>query len=143
VRSGNRAQPDHVGNDAVGNRYEGGGRQRGFGGRGGNAHLLDDRANFIEYVRGLEQGGGARHGGGHGQPGGGGGRRRGRGGRGGNPNHGSHRGGMQGGGPRPQGNGNFGGGSGGAFAGNGGAHGDATAATPRDSSHDPDSSGNV
>src|SRR5262249_35327373 len=121
ARTGNsRPREDHAPHDNVGNRFEGGGRQRGFGGRGNNAHLLDDRANFIEYVRGLEQQGGApRHGGhgGHGGgPGGGGRGRRGRGGgRGGNPNHGGqHRGmqgGGQGGGPRPQhhGNGNFGG----------------------------------
>jgi predicted RNase H-like HicB family nuclease len=130
VRSGNsRPREDHQQNDNVGNRFEGGGggRQRGFGGRGNNAHLLDDRANFIEYVRGLEQGGGQqgggqRFGGGHGGPprgdsgrgrrgrsGGGGG---GGGGRGPNPNHGGHNRGMHGGGggPRPQhqagGNGN-------------------------------------
>jgi predicted RNase H-like HicB family nuclease len=132
ARGGNRAQPEHHGNDNVGNRFEGGGRpQRGFGGRGQNNHLLDDRANFIEYVRGLEQQGTR-----HGQPGGGGGggRRRGRGGRGGNPNHGGggqHR--MQGG-PRPgnfggngnaNANGNFGGGANPGIAGNGaeGGHG--------------------
>jgi predicted RNase H-like HicB family nuclease len=140
VRSGNsRPREDQQPHDNVGNRFEGGGGrpQRGFGGRGNNAHLLDDRANFIEYVRGLEQQGGAPRHGGHGGGGGGGpgaggrGRRGGgrggdRGGRGGgNPNHGGPRhgmqgggmqgGGMQGGGPRPQqqhggGNGNFGGG---------------------------------
>jgi predicted HicB family RNase H-like nuclease len=163
VRSGNsRPREDHMPHDNVGNRYEGGGRPRGFGGRGNNAHLLDDRANFIEYVRGLEQQGGApRHGGG--QPGGGGGRRRGRsGGRGGNPNHGGqHRG--PGGGPRPQhagGNANFGGNGGGANGGgshgnagygahpngnpNHGNHGGDHGGAPGDtSSHDPDSSGNV
>ena len=148
VRSGNsRPREDHQPNDNVGNRFEGGGNRgggRGFGGRGNNVHLLDDRANFIEYVRGLEQQGGAptRHGGhgggGHGgMPGGGGrGRRGGRGGgpgggggggRGPNPNHGGpHRGMQQGGGPRPQqhGGGGYAGGNGGNggngnFAGNG------------------------
>jgi predicted RNase H-like HicB family nuclease len=160
VRSGNRAQPEHhAGNDSVGNRYEGGGgRQRGFGGRGGNAHLLDDRANFIEYVRGLEQGPPNRHGGGgHGGQQGGGGRggrgggRGGRGGRGGNPNHGQHRGVQGGGGPRPQGNGTFAAGNGsaaaphangGGFANNGGGH-EEGGGGAQDSSHDPDSSGNV
>ena len=68
VRSGNsRPREDQQPNDNVGNRFDGGGGrpQRGFGGRGNNVHLLDDRANFIEYVRGLEQQGGApaRHGG--------------------------------------------------------------------------------
>ena len=148
VRSGNRAPQEHLPNDNVGNRYEGG-RQRGFGGRGGNAHLLDDRANFIEYVRGLEQGGGGggggRHGG-HGQPGGG--RRRGRGGRGGgNPNHQQHRG-MHGGGPRPQHAGN---GNNGNFAGNGNPGGGAGnyggdlngASDAPPPPRDPDSSGNV
>jgi predicted HicB family RNase H-like nuclease len=156
VRSGNmRAREDHVAHDSVGNRFEGGGRSRGFGGRGTGTHLLDDRANFIEYVRGLEQSGGGRHGGHGGQPGGGG-RRRGRGGRGGNPNHGGpHRGP---GGTRPQqagGNGgNFGGGqnagNGGAgYSGNGAAGHDnggvdVNAAAPKlPSDHDPDSSGNV
>lgn len=151
MRSGNRAPQEHMPGDNVGNRYDGGGRQRGFGGRGGNAHLLDDRANFIEYVRNLEQqgGGGGRHGGGHGQPGGGG-RRRGRGGRGGgNPNHQQHRG-MHGNGPRPphaggngNGNGNFTG-PGGNAGGNYG--GDAPSAAPSETpptSHDPDTNGNV
>ena len=62
VRSGNsRPREDHQPHDNVGNRFDGGGprRRRGFGGRGNNAHLLDDRANFIEYVRGLEQGNGS------------------------------------------------------------------------------------
>ncbi|HEX9103924.1 MAG TPA: type II toxin-antitoxin system HicB family antitoxin [Polyangia bacterium] len=171
VRSGNsRPREDQQPHDNVGNRFDGGGRQRGFGGRGNNAHLLDDRANFIEYVRGLEQQGGAPRHGGHGGPsGGGGGRgRRGRGGggggggggRGGNPNHGGPNRGMHGGmqgGPRPQqhhagsGNGNFGGGSngnqphGGGEPG-GGHHGDSHAAAPTSAaptSHDPDSSGNL
>jgi predicted HicB family RNase H-like nuclease len=154
TRSGNsRPREDHVPNDNVGNRYDGGARQRGFGGRGNNAHLLDDRANFIEYVRGLEQQGGApgRHGGhgghGGGQPGGG--RRRGRGGRGGNPNQGPNRGMQGGGGPRPQ----QGGGSNGNFAGGNGnpsfGGGDYNASAPAPvgggapPSHDPDSSGNA
>ncbi|HEY2745085.1 MAG TPA: hypothetical protein VGL86_10700, partial [Polyangia bacterium] len=149
ARSGNsRPREDQQPHDNVGNRFDGGGgRQRGFGGRGNNAHLLDDRANFIEYVRGLEQQGGApRHGGHGGGPSGGGGGaggrgRRGRGGggggggRGGNPNHGGprhmqgggmHGGGMQGGGmqgggrPQQHGNGNFGANGNGAPDANGG-----------------------
>src|SRR3954470_3309847 len=49
VRSGNsRPREDQQPHDNVGNRFEGGGGggrpQRGFGGRGNNAHLLDDRA---------------------------------------------------------------------------------------------------
>lgn len=94
---------------------------RGYGNRGNNMALLDDRANFIEYVRGLDSGsgngngnpgnGGPRHaGGGHnrgghgGGPGGGPGGQN-RGGRGGRNNN--HRGGRPGGGPgggggRPQ-----------------------------------------
>lgn len=159
VRSGNtRSREDHQPHDNVGNRFEGGGRPRGGfgGGRGNNAHLLDDRANFIEYVRGLEQQGGApRHGGHGGPPGGGGrGRRGGRGGRGGNPNHGGPNRGMHGGGPRPQqhaggGNGNFGGGPNGNQPHGGGEHGhgghDPHAGAPAGAppSHDPDSSGNV
>ena len=176
VRSGNsRPREDHQPHDNVGNRFDGGGGrpQRGFGGRGNNAHLLDDRANFIEYVRGLEQsgqqGGPSRFGGHGGQPGGGGGRggrgRRGGGGGGGrgpNPNHGGHdrgmhgggRGGMHGGGPRPQqhggGNGNFGGNGNqphGAAPdhGNAGNH-DSHAGAPASTApppHDPDSSGNA
>jgi len=167
TRSGNtRPREDQQPHDNVGNRFDGGGRQRGFGGRGNNAHLLDDRANFIEYVRGLEQQGGApRHGGhGGGPPGGGGRGRRGRGGggggRGGNPNHGGPNrgmhGGMHGGGPRPQqhaggGNGNYGAGpngnqphGGGEHGGNGGheQHAAAPSSAPP-ASHDPDSSGNV
>ena len=100
-RGGNRVQAEHGPSDNIGNRsYDGSGgpprRQGGFGGRGANNHLLDDRASFIEYVRGLEQApqghGGGGHGarGGHGGgghsggPGGGGDnrRRRGRGGQG-------------------------------------------------------------
>jgi len=157
VRSGNsRPRDEQMPHDNVGNRYEGGGRQRGFGGRGNNAHLLDDRANFIEYVRGLEQQGGApRHGGGQPGGGGGGGRRRGRGGRGGNPpNHGPYRGP---GGPRPQhaggsGNGGPPSGNGGPPSGNGSSNGspghagEFNAGAPAQttpSTHDPDSSGNA
>jgi predicted RNase H-like HicB family nuclease len=172
VRSGNsRPREDHQPHDNVGNRFDGGGggRQRGFGGRGNNAHLLDDRANFIEYVRGLEQGqqqGGPRFGGGHGGhggPGGGGRGRRGRGGGGGgggggrgpNPNHGGPRHMQGGGGPRPQhqgggngGNGNFGNGNGGnqqSHGEHGGQHAEHASApsAPPSSSHDPDSSGNA
>jgi predicted RNase H-like HicB family nuclease len=158
MRSGNsRGREDHQPHDNVGNRFEGGGRQRGFGGRNNNAHLLDDRANFIEYVRGLEQSGqqGApSRFGGHGGPGGGGRGRRGRGGggRGGNPNHGGPNRGMHGGGPRPQqhagGNGNFGGGgpNGNPPHGeHGGGHHEPHAGAPTGTppAHDPDSSGNV
>lgn len=126
LRGGNRASVEHLPNDNVGNRYEG--RPRGFGGRGGNPQLLDDRANFIEYVRGLEQGNGgpARHG----QPGGGG-RRRGRNGRGGNPNQrGPH-------GPRPQHGNGFNG------NGNGSGGGYSSAAESPTPPRDPESSGNV
>lgn len=85
---------------------------RGYGNRGNNMALLDDRANFIEYVRGLDNGspgngGGQRHAGhggpggghnrgGHGGPGGGPGGGHNRGGRGGRNNN--HRGGRPGGG---------------------------------------------
>jgi predicted HicB family RNase H-like nuclease len=116
ARSGNTRPRDEQPHDNVGNRFEGGGgRQRGFGGgRGNNAHLLDDRANFIEYVRGLEQsgqqGGGQRFGG-HGGPGGGGRGRRGRGGGGGGGG-----GGRGGGGGGPRGGG---GGGGGGYRGGG------------------------
>jgi predicted RNase H-like HicB family nuclease len=146
VRSGNsRPREDQQPHDNVGNRFDGGGArpQRGFAGRGNNAHLLDDRANFIEYVRGLEQGGGQRHGGGGhgggpggpGGPGGGrdNGRRRGRGGsgggRGGNPNHGGPNRGPGGPGGRPQQAGGYGQGNPGSGShgnpGNGGANGNA------------------
>jgi predicted HicB family RNase H-like nuclease len=148
VRSGNRQAQEHMPHDNVGNRFDGGGgggRNRGFGGRGHNTALLDDRANFIEYVRGLEQGGGApgRHGGGGGGPGGDRGGRRGRGGRGGrggNPGHHGHNRMQAGGRPTgtaPNGNGNAGNGPGT----NGYAEG-APAGAPAPSSHDPDTSGN-
>jgi predicted RNase H-like HicB family nuclease len=88
-RGGNRQpHPQHGGDDSIGNRHDGnrggGGGGRGFG-RGHNPQMLDDRAHFIEYVRGLEQG--QQQGGGGGRPHNngpyqGGGRRR-RGGRGG------------------------------------------------------------
>jgi predicted HicB family RNase H-like nuclease len=165
VRSGNRQPQEHMPHDNVGNRYDGGGgggggRNRGFGGRGHNSALLDDRANFIEYVRGLEQSGGAptRHGGGGGGAGGGpggdrGGRRGrgGRGGRGGNPNHhGGQNRGMQAGG-RPMGgapgnpNGNGGNPSNGNPSNNGHASNESApaSAAPPASPHDPDSSGNA
>jgi predicted HicB family RNase H-like nuclease len=169
ARSGNsRPREDHAQHDNVGNRFDGGGarpQRGGFGGRGNNAHLLDDRANFIEYVRGLEQQGGApRHGGpggGHGgRPSDGGGRRRGGGGGGGGgrsggggggrgPNPNFQRGQQGGGGPRPQqhagGNGNFGGGNGNASPG-AGSSGELRSSAPVESapaSHDPESGGNV
>jgi predicted HicB family RNase H-like nuclease len=71
-RNGNRQQHDQVPHDGIGNRHDGPPRrQGGFGGGRGNYHaVMDDRANFIEYVRGLEGGGhGGRPGGGHGGPG--------------------------------------------------------------------------
>jgi predicted RNase H-like HicB family nuclease len=111
-RAGNRPPAEHVPNDNIGNAIGGGGRpNRGYGPR--YQGILDDRANFIEYVRGLETGGGGpnRMGGGPGPgPGGGGGRRRRRGRGGGNgPMGGSGPmgggGGGNGNGPGPNGNG--------------------------------------
>jgi len=132
-RGGNRQPQEHVPHDSIGNRHDGGGgggpRRGGFGGgrNNNNYQLLDDRANFIEYVRGLEQSGGHGHGrpqgpGGGGPGGGGDRRRRGRGGRGGGPERGNFRqGGYQGqGGPQhggPQGPGH------GAGPGHGHGHG--------------------
>jgi len=60
AQSGNRSEPRGQG-DSRG-RGRGRGRQGGSRGPGqGRYHqIMDDRANFIEYVRGLEQGGG-RH----------------------------------------------------------------------------------
>src|SRR6476659_8688862 len=72
-RQGNRAPAAApVDHDNIGNRdhghHPGGPRpQRGFG-RGANPQLLDDRASFIEYVRGLE--GGNQGGGGYNRGGG-------------------------------------------------------------------------
>jgi predicted RNase H-like HicB family nuclease len=89
-RGGNRHPQEHGQHDNIGNRHDaprgggGGGGGRGFGRNNYNSQLLDDRANFIEYVRGLEQQGG--HGGPARGPGGGprnDDRRRRRGGRGG------------------------------------------------------------
>jgi predicted RNase H-like HicB family nuclease len=71
-RSGNRQASDAVPHDNIGNRaHDGGQRRGGFGGggRGYSPQILDDRANFIEYVRGLENGGFQQRGGG--PPGGG------------------------------------------------------------------------
>lgn len=70
--------------DNIGNRNEAGPRRGGFGGRNNNFQLLDDRANFIEYVRNLEQSNGQPPGRGnhnshhhhHNNNGSGGGRRR-------------------------------------------------------------------
>jgi len=76
-RSGNRQPTESMPHDNIGNRaaYEGGGGQRrggfGGGGRGYSPQILDDRANFIEYVRGLENGGFQQRGGGGGGGGGG------------------------------------------------------------------------
>jgi predicted RNase H-like HicB family nuclease len=98
-RGGNRQPQEHVPHDNIGNRHDGNAgprRQGGFGGGRQNYQLLDDRANFIEYVRGLEQQG--QRGPGPGQ-GGGGRRRRGRGGGGGGngrPMHDHNRHGGQG-----------------------------------------------
>ena len=111
ARGGPRVQPqrDPVANDNIGNTVAGGargGRTFAGPGRGGgyNTALLDDRANFIEYVRNLEQGGGSPgpRGPGGGGPGGGGGgrnRRRGAGGSGGGRGPGGGPGGSPGGGP--------------------------------------------
>lgn len=53
------AQPhDNIGNSAPGGGGRAPGNRGGFGPRY-TPQLLDDRANFIEYVRGLEQTGGA------------------------------------------------------------------------------------
>jgi predicted HicB family RNase H-like nuclease len=98
ARGGARRAED--GNRAPGNHYDGGGRGRGFNGNPRTTQLLDDRATFIEYVRGLENGGGQGGFNGRGNHGGyGGGQRNnnrhggGRGGRG----HGGHdRGGRNG-----------------------------------------------
>jgi predicted RNase H-like HicB family nuclease len=92
-RSGNRPPAEQQPpSDNIGNRHDGGPRrQGGFGGRGQYHAVMDDRANFIEYVRGLEQSGG--HGPSRGPGGGGGGgdgRRRRRGGHGGPQRHGGH-----------------------------------------------------
>jgi antitoxin HicB len=75
-RHGNRVNEQGMPQDGIGNRSDGGGggRGRNFGPRGPNPAMLDDRANFIEYVRTLDQGGGNGYGG-RGQnqgPGGGG-----------------------------------------------------------------------
>jgi len=104
------AEPsDDIGNRADGNRQESNrdgnrsdGNRRPFGRGGMPAGALDDRANFIEYVRGLDHngprgnGGGGHGGGGHGGGGGGGqpggGRRQRRGGRGGPPQGGPQQG---------------------------------------------------
>ena len=80
-----RTEGRHHDNDSIGNRSEG--RRGGFG-RGGYNPNMEDRANFIEYVRNLDAGGnrGGGHGpgrGGEGRGGDGRRRRRGRGGGGG------------------------------------------------------------
>ncbi len=105
-QGGNRVQHDHQPHDnignSIGNDRGGGGRpQRGYGQR--YHGILDDRANFIEYVRNLEGGGGGGFGGQARGPGGGpnmhgGGRRRRRGGRGGMGGGGGNMGGGNGGG---------------------------------------------
>jgi predicted HicB family RNase H-like nuclease len=94
---GNRADGNRQENHRDGNRSDG--NRRPFGRGGMPAGALDDRANFIEYVRGLDHngprgnGGGGPGGNGHGgggQPGGG--RRQRRGGRGGPPQGGQQQG---------------------------------------------------
>ncbi len=96
---GNRADGNRQDNHRDGNRSDG--NRRPFGRGGMPAGALDDRANFIEYVRGLDHngprgnGGGGPGGGGHGGGGGGqpgGGRRQRRGGRGGPPQGGQQQG---------------------------------------------------
>lgn len=65
-RHGNRVNEQGVPHDGIGNRSDGGGgggRGRNFGPRGPNPAMLDDRANFIEYVRTLEGGNGNSNGG--------------------------------------------------------------------------------
>jgi predicted RNase H-like HicB family nuclease len=137
-RGGNRQSSEHVPHDGIGNSIggdRGGGRPRGGYGPRYNP-MLDDRANFIEYVRGLEGGGhgngpsrgpgGPAPGGPGGDRGGRGRRRRGRGGdrdqrndrhMGGHPgNHGNGHNPQGGGNP---GNGNPGNGSPGGNPGNG------------------------
>ncbi len=104
-RHGNRVSNEGVPHDGIGNRSDGG-RGRNFG-RGSNPAMLDDRANFIEYVRTLDQGsagpgngGGGGYNRGQNQGGGGrgGGQRRRGGPGGGRPFHGGG-----GGGGRPDG----------------------------------------
>ena len=127
-RSHEGQQHDNVGNVANDRAGGGGGRGPNRGGYGPRYNpMLDDRANFIEYVRNLEggQGHGQGAGGGGGAPGGGpGGRGRRRRGGGGSPNGGG--GGGGGGGPRMGGQGGGGGnpnGAGGGNPGNGGGPG--------------------
>jgi hypothetical protein len=106
-----RPAHNHVENDNIGNTA-GAGRGRSYqgGGRYNNHGILEDRANFIEYVRNLEHGNHHAHTGGGGGGGGGGGaagrgrRRRGRGPGGPGP--------VGGGGGRPMGDGNGAGGQG-------------------------------
>lgn len=58
-RAGNRPNAEHVPHDNIGNAIgnDRGGRPMGRGGYGPRYQgILDDRANFIEYVRGLDAG---------------------------------------------------------------------------------------
>jgi predicted RNase H-like HicB family nuclease len=66
-----------------GNQRQPGQQHEGRGGNGRGTQFLDDRANFMEYVRSLDGGGGGQGGGHHGGHGGHGG------------GHGQHRGGGQ------------------------------------------------
>ena len=131
-RSGNEAQPqgedgnrqprrDDRGPPQNDRRGFQGGNNRGGGAGGGRYHaIMDDRATFVEYVRGLEGGGGrGPGGGGQGGPGGGGGGGGGRRGPGG-PGGGGGRGrGRSGGGQGGGGGGGQGEGGGGADEGGG------------------------
>lgn len=83
--SGNRPRHEEFASDNIGNggndRFDRGRPRSGLGGRYQAATgMLDDRANFIEYVRGLEHGGQGGQGGDRGGDRGGRRRRRGRGG---------------------------------------------------------------
>jgi len=103
-RSGNARPVEH--GDSVGNRSDGN-RRGGFGaGRGNNSGVLDDRATFIEYVRGLESGQTGPTGGGYGH-------NRGGGGPGARPHHDGNNGRRRGG--RGQRGGSNGGGGNGGF----------------------------
>jgi hypothetical protein len=88
-RSGGRPQRSHRGQHGEHENSGNVGRRAGGGYGGGgryNANLLEDRANFIEYVRNLEHGNQAGH---NAAPGGAGGRRRRNRGRGGPPGGGN------------------------------------------------------
>ncbi len=76
ARKQGRGRPGSRPSEESGNRHSGAnesGPRRGGYGRSSYSPALDDRANFIEYVRGLEQSQGQAHGPGHGRGGHGGG----------------------------------------------------------------------